>query len=1404
MLKKKKISKKKKVIEVIGNRIKVNSIFNFWDSCLSILIMTCFSIAVFMQFEVEPQYKTKKSLYNAFGFESYKIYDTMAHQDYFEKLFYNSSETRIIDRDFWLHNKKFQFLSNLRITQRRLFYTNSTPVSPLVLDVENPYMWMNSRGIKPYDTIDKKIEDGDSTSRVISFLGRGGKIRLLSREALKNQTLEQFEEFINDNNTKASVMTALTYDIVLANYENAYICSVILTTEIDQVGLNKKKLTIYIHNRKIYSGGWAIFRFIIEVAFVAFFIAHLFVFIFHLKYMTNGMYNRIKRRNKDIEPSKTIILLKLIFTDGFCISQILTFIFGLISICLWCAYVGYVYPKLKDVDLSYINREILDFRLQNRLVIGGQILETYRSFAIITFLFMFVRLVKIFAKNVKTARIFLKTIQYSFSDIVSFFIFFVCLLLGFTLFTWVYYGRWFVRFNTLWSSLLQNFQFSMGIIKSELFLEMFDQVEVMTVFYFLFLIIIIRFIVIKIILAIMMHFFKIATDELNQNRFLPFHIHKKKVSSTGMTTLIFTYSTIMNGLCDIICCKCGSNKQYMRLDPEINKFFGGFTEWKIQQIDCPEIAIHKKGEIFDDDNADMNENDIKKKKEAMLAVASMRSKTNSSQDAKSEKFYDLNYEEDYEFTIRNAFFDSEKDNEKVQKYYEGKYRRNLIRSLLFIFFIIVFIVMFLFTILSPWRTNMFAYLGRILNYDEVNIFQEQKLNTTKKFIRDSMSYFREYVPTNSSPPNTTKYTFYGNNFLLGDKILVTVRKQQLNETFKNLAYPVRKSEVLDLFDLYYEDKSIVKLNNEVFVWEKEHTYHKYGGYPYVINLKESNLTNLEQFIDGSTSYVCVEFFLRNYEYASGFYNKIVFKSDYGGYFETRFTTYFLKYELVQSPLDIVKYVFEAIFVILYILYIYDFIRTLMDESAVYDKWYRDVIAPQNLKVKDIRNRIEPEFLRKLKYLWNVSKCIDLVILFMCIGIIYTRIVLWVNEIDFSNMLKENVIGEGDNIYKLRDIFYEGATAKNNYEIVGSIIIFLACMKLISLLNLSKFFSLLIQTFEDSKNNIVTFIVIIILIQPCFVFYSHLAFGHVNREYSKVESSILSCIKVFFGYIDFKQLQTDNNVFGPIFFLVYLIVVNLLLLNLFVSIIYISYLKIKRQIMRRTETWEIKNVICCCKKKRKNVSDNQLMIEAEFEYDKKMKKYDSKLLISKEKCGIEDWIKNEKDQIKILNDTLFAIKKKRIDVELAYESTKIGKEYLFEDNLYKNIQLNQLRCFNGQYLNSMVIINEQLEKDIINIQEAIDHLDKHDKFMNYDELLENIKVKNDLVRAKIKEIDSNFAEMYQDLNEMYRKKNIEEMEEEKGEEKEKEETPAEKEIPFKPGVLNGKTIREEDSVIENDE
>ena len=79
---------------------------------------------------------------------------------------------------------------------------------------------------------------------------------------------------------------------------------------------------------------------------------------------------------------------------------------------------------------------------------------------------------------------------------------------------------------------------------------------------------------------------------------------------------------------------------------------------------------------------------------------------------------------------------------------------------------------------------------------------------------------------------------------------------------------------------------------------------------------------------------------------------------------------------------------------------------------------------------------------------------------------------------------------------------------------------------------------------------------------------------------------------------------------------------------------------------------------------------------------------------------------------------------------------------------------------------------------------------YEVFMNYDALLETIKEKNQQVRERINEIDSKFAEMYDDLNTMYvnRKKK-----QEKEEEKKKDEENIEKPIEDKDN---------EDSIIEN--
>ena len=1364
-----------------------NKSFNRCDTFLSLVCMIFFSTAVFLQFGIENRFKTKTSLHSYFQFNMYKDYGIIQPEAEFSKLLETMQSIQTNQK--YLSNRKFKLISNIRITQRKVKLTNENYyISPLILkdSFSSATRWKKEKGISPYSRFDSDNEVGNSADKDNTFLGKGGylfEIKGDEEPKLLNETFKNFLKISSD----ISETTSLTYDLVFANYENNYIVSVIFTNQFDQIGINKKKITIYMIDRNLYNNGWSYFRFAMECAFVFFFIIYFIVFWVQISFQSKIIIKSRKRTNPNIKYSKCKVCCGKLFSDGFCICQFLTFIFSIVAICLWCAYVGYIYSNMDDIDKSFKDDAVMEAKLQNKLIRAGYLLEVYRTFAILTFLFMFARLIKIFSRYVKTTHIFIKTIRYSISDIVSFFIFFLCILLGFALFTWIYYGRWFSRFNTLGSSFQQNFSFCMGIINSTLFREMYSQVDVMTVFYFLVLIIIIRFIVIKIILAIMMHFFKLANDKIVQEQMNKMILSGgKKVKSTPISNLILGYSTLMNGICDIICCRCGGGKNsYQKLEPEKNPFIGGFTEWKIKTIDCPEIEKHKGIEIKEEKKED---NDNKKEKGEEVINAVKTKKKSGFQDTKSEKYYDLNYEEDYEFTIRNAFFDSEKDNEKVQKYYEGKYRSHLVRAIVFIVFIVVTIVMYILNVLSPWRANLFFHIGKTLNLASDTFFNITSTEDIRKYIFETLpNQFEE----NDSFPNR-RHSFIGNNLLIGDQILMTVRKEEENTDYKNKVYPIRKEEQLDLYDLCYEDKNILNLTtSEAILWEKKRTYQKYGGYPYVLNV--GNMSSIadnvqEVLINDLNTFVVLEFFLQNPDYQSGYYVNLKIKSDYGGNFNTTYQTYFLKYKLTYSPLDIVKFIFEIIFVILFFYYIYNFFKELREECAIYDKWYRDVIYPQNLKVKDIRGRIEPEFLRKLRAVLSVSTLLDLGVLCMIIGIVYTRIMLWVREYDFKKMLDENDFSTSDKMYELRDIFYSGTNARYNYEIVGAIIIFLSCIRLISLLNLGKFFSLLIRTFENSQSNIITFIIILILIQPCFVFYSHLAFGELNINYHKMDRSILSCMKVFFGYIDFKELELASKAFGPIFFFVYLIVINLILLNLFVSIIYTSYTKIKNQIMRKTEKYDWMNVICCCRKKRKEFNDNQLMIEAEFEYDKKMKKFETKMVLTKEKCLVDDFIKNEADQIKVLNDTLFDIQKKRKDVEIAYESTKIGKEYLFEDNLYKNIQENQLRSFNTQFLNNMLIINEQLENDILTIDEGIDHLDKHEEFMNYDEFLETIKEKNRQVRERINEVDSKFAEMYDDLNTIYA--NSKKKQEEKKEEKKEENIEK---------VIEDK---EEDSVIEN--
>ena len=127
---------------------------------------------------------------------------------------------------------------------------------------------------------------------------------------------------------------------------------------------------------------------------------------------------------------------------------------------------------------------------------------------------------------------------------------------------------------------------------------------------------------------------------------------------------------------------------------------------------------------------------------------------------------------------------------------------------------------------------------------------------------------------------------------------------------------------------------------------------------------------------------------------------------------------------------------------------------------------------------------------------------------------------------------------------------------------------------------------------------------------------------------------------------------------------------MLLLNLFVSIIYKSYIFVKNEIVKRIEIWDPINVFCICKKRKINYI-NKTTIQSEFDSEKNDNIFNTKMIIYDKKFSYDDFIKNEKEQINLLNDTIFNLKKRRKNARLAYDTKKIGKIFIFDDRYYSN-------------------------------------------------------------------------------------------------------------------------------------
>lgn len=116
------------------------------------------------------------------------------------------------------------------------------------------------------------------------------------------------------------------------------------------------------------------------------------------------------------------------------------------------------------------------------------------------------------------------------------------------------------------------------------------------------------------------------------------------------------------------------------------------------------------------------------------------------------------------------------------------------------------------------------------------------------------------------------------------------------------------------------------------------------------------------------------------------------------------------------------------------------------------------------------------------------------------------------------------------------------------------VIFLTTLKFLYLLRYNNHIKLLHQTFSNMREEILLFMVQFLFWFIPFVIMAHITFGAHLQDFISLPSAFQAMLNALLGASYFHDLQQVDRVIGPALFLSYSILMELILLNMFVSII----------------------------------------------------------------------------------------------------------------------------------------------------------------------------------------------------------------------------------------------------------
>lgn len=125
---------------------------------------------------------------------------------------------------------------------------------------------------------------------------------------------------------------------------------------------------------------------------------------------------------------------------------------------------------------------------------------------------------------------------------------------------------------------------------------------------------------------------------------------------------------------------------------------------------------------------------------------------------------------------------------------------------------------------------------------------------------------------------------------------------------------------------------------------------------------------------------------------------------------------------------------------------------------------------------------------------------------------------------------------------------------NNLRTVLAFNLLIIFLRLLQFFKFSKKLSILTDILGEAKLDIAFFLLMFIIILFAYSLMGFLLLGHYNADFRTLGESFVTCYNMLLGEFDTDSIVSADSILGSLFFVTFMILFNLLLLNMFIAII----------------------------------------------------------------------------------------------------------------------------------------------------------------------------------------------------------------------------------------------------------